>query len=1433
MTNKTLLLSALCAVSVHLAFAANTWYVDNKIGNFGYDGKSPVVNKAEGRGPKYKIQEAIEAAEDGDTILVAPGVYGDDQGVVPSGAIDGVSYNQCRVLVKKNLTIKSMGGKDVTHIVGKWGVPGDEVSSAGHANSISCIVIAKSAKGSEIEGFTIRDGARATKNTALAPGVTYLYGTSMMPTQADLPQVSDLPFVVDCVISNCATKTYGAIQMINGVRLYICWNLGGATTPSAVERCNLLYSVIAHNGSVNANSHPLRSGRYIVNCTFCDTPGNTTSNSEPGEFYNCMQSDSRGTLYAAIAKDNCVCAGFSNGQQENNDRCPYFGLLMAPMLGDYRLVAQKPEFCTNSVNQAVGHAKEDWLAFFPEKYRYTDFNGQTVVPVNGQLNAGAVQEVATPIAGFYIPSGCNMTNLTVNGARPRTGGNGQALTFFTDKYPMAYDFRFVGEDYIVPFHGFTVNQRNGVYRFFDKDRKCLFVPQKGFCTDLRPRKANTHVYVDPDGDDEAAGTQAAPVRTLQKAIGKVTNSSDTFAIIHLASGTYAEGGAAMNQSDGETKAHNVRMNVPAGKAYIALVGDEGPEKTIIMGAADSDYADGNGPKAYKCIRCNINDTSGGAFCVRDVTLTGGHTARYDNQSSSYGTGPALCVIGDSKNAPVYAMDCIISNNTGYSTGVSYYGVFQRCRIVDNMCVKQGLFASSCFVSSCEVVENVVLTNGMMASDAGSFIGSTFIGRTDLLNAFAPRNMCHVFDSIVCHAREWTGTPARDDSKRKFCGAVFDDFAYDFAKCSNKEGVNFVRGGSLFVGEGNGDLHIASGSAAVGIQSAWGRLDTAHDALWNDGYAWTNYYRYVTYDMDGNVPAQLRGGVAVAGCHTVPVRQTYTVDVEKNGEDCTLSVEKGTNSVDFGAGPIVVTAENGKRKVLGLVINGEYKEGETSATINVPEAYDPAFPANFTVCARLNENWYADASKNGAGWTPEEASGTLQGAMDKAVSGETVFVAPGVYDQGEKLHTMIVNKGTNTNITVADIKLPSRVVVKAGVELKSLEGPEKTIIKGAFAPTQKRYGEGAVRCAFVEDGGKLTGFTLTGGSTLDGSTVYQAEFFDNVSGGGVLCQKLGGSKSVVRDCIFTNNVGCGSAAATYGNYVNCLFSGNYSPVYCLREPYYMVGCVVDGNFTDSPAAYNVYHGESCTFGSGNKRFSKNTNQAATYTYPGSAKWFYRNCLFLGGGQANTVKWAYNCVAGEGALYANNNQNVWEAIATNNVAVDAAWRPIDSASPAVDAWKDGSDAVNADFRYNIPELYALGDTDFCGGQRIYNGTMDIGAGEHNWCPDYAKILHAGAIEVTSASTNVVAIEGGVMIPTDAELTAAYESAKPQAGKFAVTLDEAASLAFTLNGETTEPVAEGTHAIGFAKGLNTLSFAVTGEGAAVLTALKRDAGFVFLLR
>lgn len=159
--------------------------------------------------------------------------------------------------------------------------------------------------------------------------------------------------------------------------------------------------------------------------------------------------------------------------------------------------------------------------------------------------------------------------------------------------------------------------------------------------------------------------------------------------------------------------------------------------------------------------------------------------------------------------------------------------------------------------------------------------------------------------------------------------------------------------------------------------------------------------------------------------------------------------------------------------------------------------------------------WAGSSSSGSGFlTWGTAAHTIQEAVDAASVGDTVMVTNGLYDTGGR----VAFSGLLTN----------RVTIDKAIIVTSKNGPLVTTIKG-----QGPAGGSAVRCAYVDSGALLTGFTLTNGFT-------RADGGSEDSGGGVWCN----SGALVSNCVITGNSAAGyGGGARGGTLYSCTLSGN--------------------------------------------------------------------------------------------------------------------------------------------------------------------------------------------------------------------------------------------------------------------------------------------------
>ena len=132
-TRIQLAVFAALAFSCAVHAAPKTIYVDKSVASSG-DGTSWAT--------AFKtIQEGCDAASSSevDTVLVAPGEYGDDQGYGTFTSTNDRVQNY-RVWISKKLILKSRDGKETTHIVGRRG-NGSGGNDANGNEPIMCILV--------------------------------------------------------------------------------------------------------------------------------------------------------------------------------------------------------------------------------------------------------------------------------------------------------------------------------------------------------------------------------------------------------------------------------------------------------------------------------------------------------------------------------------------------------------------------------------------------------------------------------------------------------------------------------------------------------------------------------------------------------------------------------------------------------------------------------------------------------------------------------------------------------------------------------------------------------------------------------------------------------------------------------------------------------------------------------------------------------------------------------------------------------------------------------------------------------------------------------------------------------------------------------------------------------------------------------------------
>ena len=244
------------------------------------------------------LQDAVEAAAEGEEVLVTNGVY-QTSGGTALGALSN------RVAVTRPLVVRSVNGPGLTVIKGDW-VPGT-------TNGLSAIRCVYLASGARLDGFTLTNGATAAYayNYDFDPVTDRSGGGIWCGTNA---------VVINCIFSGNSTDYYGGGAY--GGSLSNCSfisnsssHYGGGACGGTLSNCTFIGNCARYGGGAH--------GGTLANCTlernsatydgFGGLGGGACSNT----LYNCTlaanQADMGGGVYYGTAS-NCLITNNSAWQ---------------------------------------------------------------------------------------------------------------------------------------------------------------------------------------------------------------------------------------------------------------------------------------------------------------------------------------------------------------------------------------------------------------------------------------------------------------------------------------------------------------------------------------------------------------------------------------------------------------------------------------------------------------------------------------------------------------------------------------------------------------------------------------------------------------------------------------------------------------------------------------------------------------------------------------------------------------------------------------------------------------------------------------------------------------------------------------------------------------------------------------------------------------
>jgi len=1059
---------------ISLTFVAQSWaatlYVDA-------NNSTPTAPYNSWATAATTIQDAVDAATTNDLVLVTNGVYlTGGKEILNAGTISN------RVAISSGVTVKSVNGFSVTFIQGS-GEMGN--------NATRCAYVADNAI---LSGFTLTNGTTKTSGS---------YDSNQAGGGA---WCQEFGIITNCVfIKNTAQRTgggvYGGIIKDCSLLKNNSDNNGGGASESELTQCLLAENEATYDGG----------GAYYSTLKKCELRKNQAhkgGGASDSWLHNCLLKNNHAQYNgggAVVAYDggleNCALIGNSaenEGGGYFSDFAPEKGMeLQEKELNNCTLAGNSAGISGGGISSEGMVVLNNCIVYYnkaPKSPNYSsgifNFSCTTPLPDQGTNNISVHPELAS------------LSHLSTNSPCLFTGSTNYSNGVDFDGEPwqttpaMGCDEMWMGNAIGLLDVKVTANQTNvttGYAITFSADVEGQTTASKwiwgdGTVTENRPVishafSSNGTYVVELVVYNDTSPLGISDFITIQVGDPVVHYVNQANASPSAPYTSWATAATNIQDAIDSTIQYGAHVLVSNGTYETGsfTIDDSMPNRIIIkegvfltsLNGPDVTSIKGTGPigsNAVRCVYMEFESTLSG------FTLTNGHTLLSAYLFENNLGGGAFC-----ENASLIT-NCVITGNAAYYNGGGVYqGEIKNCFISENSATSGGGITSS-------IIHNSVLTRNYASISAGGASKSTLINCTvagNKANLVGGGIEFSTLTNCIVYLNQ-----APQTSNYREC-----TFSYS---CTTP----------LPLGTGNIDSdpllasasHLSTSSPCIGLGNA-----TATTGTDIDGNSWATP---PAMGCDEVVSGSSTGSLTVQAEaeHTIAI-PNYEISFSSQisgkptmskwiwGDGTTTTNQPFTSHSFTSTGTYLVE----------LIVYNDDNPSGVSSTISV-QINDP-------VVHYVN---VANASPTPPYTSWATAANQIQDAIDVATSiGASVLVTNGVYDSGGKLTI-----GLTTN----------RIALIKGLSVKSVNGPDVTIIKGA-GPN----GDSAVRCVYLAENSIISGFTIT-----KGATQTSGDYSESQCGGGLWCE----DSATVTNCIITeNSANRSGGGASYGTLLNCTISNN--------------------------------------------------------------------------------------------------------------------------------------------------------------------------------------------------------------------------------------------------------------------------------------------------